>query len=38
LHEREKQFVKDMVRHTVRGGEPTEKQAGWLRKIYARVR
>jgi hypothetical protein len=38
LHEREKQFVKDMVRHTVRGGEPSEKQAGWLRKIYARVR
>jgi len=38
LHEREKQFVKDMVHHTVRGGEPTEKQASWLRKIYARVR
>jgi hypothetical protein len=38
LHEREKQFVKDMVRRTVHGGEPTEKQASWLRKIYARVR
>jgi hypothetical protein len=39
LHsEREKQFVKDMVRRTVHGGEPTEKQASWLRKmIYARV-
>jgi hypothetical protein len=38
LHDgREKQFVKDMVRRTVHGGEPTEKQASWLRKIYARV-
>jgi hypothetical protein len=38
LHcEREKQFVKDMVRRTVHGGEPTKKQASWLRKIYARV-
>jgi hypothetical protein len=39
LHDgREKQFVNDMVRRTVHGGEPTEKQASWLRKIYARVR
>jgi hypothetical protein len=36
--ERERQFVHDMVRRTVRGGEPTEKQAKWLRAIYARVR
>jgi hypothetical protein len=36
--ERERQFVGDMVRRTVRGGEPTEKQAHWLRAIYARVR
>jgi hypothetical protein len=36
--ERERQFVRDMVRWTVRGGEPTEKQAHWLRAIYARVR
>jgi hypothetical protein len=35
--ERERQFVGDMVRRTVRGGEPTEKQAHWLRAIYARV-
>ncbi len=34
--EREEQFVRDMVRRSVRGGEPTEKQASWLRKIYAR--
>jgi hypothetical protein len=34
--EREQQFVLDMVRRTVRDVEPTEKQAGWLRKIYAR--
>jgi hypothetical protein len=34
----EKNFVNDMCRRLVRGGEPTEKQANWLRKIYARVR
>jgi hypothetical protein len=34
----EKQFVSDMCRRLVHGGEPTEKQANWLRKIYARVR
>jgi hypothetical protein len=36
--EHEKQFVSRMVRKTVRGGEPTEKEARWLRFIYARVR
>jgi hypothetical protein len=36
--ERERQFVQDMVRRTVRGGTPTEKQAKWLRDIYTRVR
>jgi hypothetical protein len=36
--ERERQFVGDMVRRTVHGGEPTERQASWLRKIYARGR
>ena len=35
---RERKFVNDMVRWTVHGGEPTEKQAKWLRSIYARVR
>jgi hypothetical protein len=34
----EKQFVSDMCRRLVHGGVPTEKQANWLRKIYARVR
>jgi hypothetical protein len=38
LNEKERPFVKDMVRWTVRGGEPTEKQAKWLRSIYARIR
>jgi hypothetical protein len=38
LNEREREFVSDMVRWTVRNGEPTEKQAKWLRSIYARVR
>jgi hypothetical protein len=36
--EREKEFVADMVRRLVHGGEPTPKQADWLRKIFARVR
>ena len=36
--EREGKFVNDMVRWTVHGGEPTEKQAKWLRSIYERVR
>jgi hypothetical protein len=36
LYDGEKKFVKDMIRRTVHGGEPTEKQANWLRKIYAR--
>jgi hypothetical protein len=35
--EREKDFVKQMVRRTAHGGEPSPKQADWLRKIYARV-
>jgi hypothetical protein len=34
----EKQFVSDMCRRLVHGGVPTERQADWLRKIYARVR
>jgi hypothetical protein len=33
--ERERDFVNDMVRRTVHGGQPSEKQANWLRKIYA---
>ena len=36
--QKEKQFVEDMVRATVNGGEPTEKQQNWLRKIYRRRR
>jgi hypothetical protein len=38
LHsDREPEFVKRMVRATVRGGKLSEKQEDWLRKIYARV-
>jgi hypothetical protein len=33
---REKEFVEDMIKATVNGGEPTEKQQSWLRKIYRR--
>jgi hypothetical protein len=36
--QREKDFVADMVRWTTRGGQPTEKQAKWLRSIYVRLR
>ena len=36
--DRERKFVSDMVRWTVHGGSPTEKQAKWLRSIYARIR
>jgi hypothetical protein len=36
--ERERDFIKAMVRRTVRGGELSEAQASWLRDIYARVR
>jgi hypothetical protein len=35
--DRESEFVDDMVRRTVHGGEPSEKQGAWLRKIYARL-
>jgi hypothetical protein len=38
LNEREQKFINDMVRWTVRNGQPTEKQANWLRAIYARVK
>lgn len=37
FNDRERQFVEDMIRLTVRGGEPSEKQASWLRKIYRRI-
>jgi hypothetical protein len=36
--DREKQFFNDMVRRTIHGGKLSEKQASWLRSIYARVR
>ena len=34
---REKDFVEDMIKATVNGGTPTEKQQNWLRKIYRRT-
>jgi hypothetical protein len=36
-NEREWQFIRDMKRRFVHGGEPTEKQRKWLRDIYAQV-
>jgi hypothetical protein len=38
LRDREKEFVGDMVRRTVHGGELTERQAKWLRDIWTRIR
>ena len=35
--DRERKFVNDMVRWTSHGGSSTEKQAKWLRPIYARI-
>lgn len=37
LNEREFEFVREMTARLVCGGEPTEKQAAWLRAIYARL-
>jgi hypothetical protein len=38
LNSAERKFVVDMANRLVLGGEPTEKQADWLRAIYARLR
>jgi hypothetical protein len=37
LRDHERAFVSDMVRWTAARGEPTPKQATWLRSIYVRV-
>jgi hypothetical protein len=36
--QKERAFIADMVIWTKLGGEPTERQAKWLRAIYVRVR
>ena len=38
LGAREREFVSDMADRLICGGEPTEKQAAWLRSIYAILR
>ena len=35
---KERAFIADMVVWTKLGGDPTERQAKWLRSIYVRVR
>jgi hypothetical protein len=35
---REQEFIHDMVRRLVHGGEPTEKQGAWLRALFVRCR
>jgi hypothetical protein len=38
LNTKERSFVNDMANRLVCGGDPTEKQAAWLRSIYAKLR
>ena len=38
LADHERRFVRDMAARLVCGGEPTERQAAWLRAIYAKLR
>jgi hypothetical protein len=38
LTAKEMAFVRDMTARLVFGGEPTERQAEWLRAIFAKVR
>ena len=35
---KERAFVRDMTHRLVCDGKPTEKQAGWLRAIYTKLR
>jgi hypothetical protein len=37
LFPQEIDFVNDMIRWTVHGNPPSEKQGAWLRKIYVRI-
>lgn len=38
LNAKEYQFVRDMALRLILGGHPTEKQAAWLRAIYAKLK
>lgn len=38
LSAKERSFVCDMASRLVCGGEPSERQAAWLRSIYARLK
>ena len=38
LRPKERTFILDMCGRLIFGGTPTEKQAAWLRAIYARLR
>ena len=37
LNDRERKFVTDLAARLVLGGEPSSKQADWLRGIYAKL-
>lgn len=38
LNAKEYQFCRDMALRLILGGHPTEKQAAWLRSIYAKLK
>lgn len=38
LPAKEREFIRDMSARLVCGGSPSEKQANWLRAIYARLK
>ena len=38
LNEKESSFVSDMASRLICGGEPSERQAAWLRSIYAKLK
>jgi len=38
LNPKEREFVRDLAPRLVCDGEPSEKQAAWLRAIYAKLR
>lgn len=38
LSEKERSFVRDMANRLILGAKPTEKQAAWLRAIFAKLK
>lgn len=38
LNHKERRFIDDMAHRLVMNGQPTKRQADWLRALYARLR